>query len=438
MHKQGVSSKDTRQIALQDYHRFGYVIRLREKVKLEFARLKEMFATSKYVDEEMRYRMSDFELVLDHRPVDKWIDKHRSMSIGQCSHKDKKILLHPLLLSSGESRESVSKVMVHELSHACLGPGKGHGKQWTNLNERMGGWPEVVTDPELFRPLRDLVMRSPPKRQTAGSSCGLAVTLEATCSYCDKPFGLSLSDLDMLAQCPNPKCEKYLVPAFQDRETWHTHRATCPAETCRHILGVRFRQLSAIVECPKCEGRFVPLTEPGTETDEHKSSEESFVPLTEEGTDSDEHQSSEGSFIGDAGLQDMCTDTAPDVLVGGVRPSGEPQMCCPKPRWIRHFVMRQHHLAQFWRMTGNDETIQVPALDWSPDIASHKDWGDHNEWFNSRYFSAVSIPLRTNKVSSATPLRRVIATVVRHVGGDIQMQEPVHERAYQSHPIKQL
>ena len=352
--------------------------------------------------------MSKFELVLDYGPIGE-----QSIHVGECRHTERVILLHPLLLSSGQTLESVSEVMRHELAHACLDPGEGHGKRWTYLNERMGGCPEFITDPELTRTFRDLEMRLPPKRQIAESWYGLAVTLEATCSHCNKTFGLSLGVLDMLGQCPNPECKGYFVPALdEESETWHTHRATCPNQICGHIIGLRFRQISTMVECPKCEGRFVPLTEEGTKM-------------------SDEHQSSEESFVGDAalccgfceaGLQDMCRDTAPAVLVGGVPhgPSCDPQMCiriCPKPQWIRHFVSKPPHLEQFLRKIGDDETIQVPAPEWSEYEVTDKDWSHagNAEWFYTTHRSALQTNRLTNQVSSAMPLRRVTAIPLEHI-----------------------
>lgn len=56
---------------------------------------------------------------------------------GQCSYRHKLIYLNPHLTML-RSQEEVLGTILHEIAHALVGPGKGHGSEWKRMAESIG------------------------------------------------------------------------------------------------------------------------------------------------------------------------------------------------------------------------------------------------------------------------------------------------------------
>lgn len=69
-----------------------------------------------------------------------WIFKWKGRAknfFGQCSYRHKHIYLNPQLTML-RSEEEVLGTILHEIAHALVGPGKGHGPVWKEMATRIG------------------------------------------------------------------------------------------------------------------------------------------------------------------------------------------------------------------------------------------------------------------------------------------------------------
>lgn len=68
-----------------------------------------------------------------------WTIKWERMdgTAGLCNHTDRVLVFNPSILAS-YSRDEVLQVVLHEVAHAIVGPGKGHGRVWKDMARRLG------------------------------------------------------------------------------------------------------------------------------------------------------------------------------------------------------------------------------------------------------------------------------------------------------------
>lgn len=71
---------------------------------------------------------------------------------GCCNYTQKKISLSADLVSLN-SEENVKNTIVHEIAHAIAGHRAGHGKQWKEIVEKIGGTANRCYGNEITTPL---------------------------------------------------------------------------------------------------------------------------------------------------------------------------------------------------------------------------------------------------------------------------------------------
>lgn len=63
-------------------------------------------------------------------------------TLGLCNYDRKSVVLLHSLVEFGPP-EAVEEIVIHELGHAVVGPGKGHTKVWANACADLG-WPNIT------------------------------------------------------------------------------------------------------------------------------------------------------------------------------------------------------------------------------------------------------------------------------------------------------
>lgn len=64
---------------------------------------------------------------------------------GYCRYKTKTISVSPRLLNHA-SKEQIIDTVLHEVAHALVGPGYGHGHVWKNMARKLGANPKACAD----------------------------------------------------------------------------------------------------------------------------------------------------------------------------------------------------------------------------------------------------------------------------------------------------
>lgn len=67
---------------------------------------------------------------------------------GQTNFTDRKITLSRTLTELC-TPEQVTQTVLHEIAHALVGPGHGHGPVWKNMAKRIGAQPQRCTGPDF-------------------------------------------------------------------------------------------------------------------------------------------------------------------------------------------------------------------------------------------------------------------------------------------------
>ena len=65
--------------------------------------------------------------------------------IGDCSYQDKEIRVSEHFLDLSDWDDIVD-VILHEIAHALIGPGYGHGYEWKQMARRIGANPDRVAE----------------------------------------------------------------------------------------------------------------------------------------------------------------------------------------------------------------------------------------------------------------------------------------------------
>jgi len=74
-----------------------------------------------------------------------WQNNTRSR-IGLCKHENKTIELSSFALERMKDKRDMVDVVLHEIAHAMVGPGNGHGKVWKKACIKIGAKPERCID----------------------------------------------------------------------------------------------------------------------------------------------------------------------------------------------------------------------------------------------------------------------------------------------------
>ena len=61
---------------------------------------------------------------------------------GACKYRTKQITLSKPIFTIEANRDDVLDVILHEIAHALVGPGVGHGFQWKAMARKIGARPE--------------------------------------------------------------------------------------------------------------------------------------------------------------------------------------------------------------------------------------------------------------------------------------------------------
>lgn len=70
-----------------------------------------------------------------------WMAERTRRRLGQCVQKKKRVQLSPWYARQN-TKKHVRGVVLHEVAHALVGPGKGHGAEWKAKCVEIGAAPE--------------------------------------------------------------------------------------------------------------------------------------------------------------------------------------------------------------------------------------------------------------------------------------------------------
>src|SRR5215208_6830785 len=66
-----------------------------------------------------------------------FVNKQEDMWIARCYHDMRRIVFNTFYLQAS-TIEEVEETMLHEIAHALVGPGKGHGPDWIRQAVELG------------------------------------------------------------------------------------------------------------------------------------------------------------------------------------------------------------------------------------------------------------------------------------------------------------
>lgn len=94
-----------------------------------------------------------YRLMLDHGLSDKgwtFVWNKRKRAYGLCSYRDRTIQLSMPLVEHMTETE-VKDTILHEIAHALVGPGYGHGKVWKAMARKIGANPQATAATEAAK-----------------------------------------------------------------------------------------------------------------------------------------------------------------------------------------------------------------------------------------------------------------------------------------------
>lgn len=86
------------------------------------------------------------DLLRRHPELSDWrvtFSRRSRRTLGLCRHRHKVIQLSAPFVRLNDEAD-VLDVILHEVAHALVGPGKGHGEAWQAMARRVGANPERV------------------------------------------------------------------------------------------------------------------------------------------------------------------------------------------------------------------------------------------------------------------------------------------------------
>lgn len=98
--------------------------------------------------QDMAFRLMSDHCLLVFGWTFKWNTRKRAY--GLCSYRDKTIQLSKPLTAHMTEAE-VKDTILHEIAHALVGPGHGHGKVWKAMARKIGANPQATAATEAAK-----------------------------------------------------------------------------------------------------------------------------------------------------------------------------------------------------------------------------------------------------------------------------------------------
>lgn len=70
-------------------------------------------------------------------------------TLGMCYYRKKRIEVSQTLVRS-KNMEQIRETILHEIAHALVGPGKGHGPEWKAMVVKVGAQPKACAESGLI------------------------------------------------------------------------------------------------------------------------------------------------------------------------------------------------------------------------------------------------------------------------------------------------
>lgn len=91
---------------------------------------------------EARARFAELQGI--HPELAGWrfeINRRLQTTLGRCDYRRRVIEIAEWVWTEGHA-DRVENTLLHELAHALVGPGRGHGRVWQSMARRVGARPE--------------------------------------------------------------------------------------------------------------------------------------------------------------------------------------------------------------------------------------------------------------------------------------------------------